>query len=171
MYGAQHFKSEEFRDWSDDMSPRLVTVMDVLRFMCGHRIDISNSRHALGRELGRDSQSTHNVDVWGEVLACDFFVSGVHYREQAEAIVDTMRKIGFTGIGVYTDTRNNQGVEQVMFHGDVRPTAKMGTPATWGRVWDRDKDGVIKLDAKGKKMRKYTTLVVALQSLPLGGKS
>lgn len=151
---ARHFTTGEFRDWSDDMSPRLVTMMDVLRFMCGHRIDISAHPDALGRELGWDSQSAHNIDVWGEVLAADFFVSGVHYREQAEGIVDLMRKIGFTGIGVYTDTRNNRGAEQVMFHGDVRPTADMGAPATWGRV-------------KGE----YCSVIKAIQSLPLGGKS
>lgn len=151
---AQHFTSEEFREWADDMSPRLVTMMDVLRFMCGHPIEISASPYALGRELGRDSQSTHNVGHWGEVLAADFFVAGVHYREQAEGIVDLMRKIGFTGIGVYTDTRNNRGQAQVMFHGDVRPTAQMGDPASWGRV-----------------KREYCSLMKAIQSLPLGGKS
>ena len=154
MIYAQHFKPEEFREWAGDMSPRLVTMMDVLRFMCGRPISISASPHALGRKLGRNSQSAHNVDLWGEVLAADFFVSGVHYREQAEGIVDTMRKIGFTGIGVYTDTRNNRGAGQVMFHGDVRPTAKMGAPATWGRV-----------------NRKYCSLIKAIQSLPLGGKA
>lgn len=87
-------------------------MMDVLRFMCGHPIEISLSPYALGRRLGQGSQSAHNIDVWGEVLACDFFVSGVHYREQAEGVVDLMRKIGFTGIGVYTNTRNNRGVKQ-----------------------------------------------------------
>jgi len=29
---AQHFSQEEFREWSDDMSARLVTMLDVLRF-------------------------------------------------------------------------------------------------------------------------------------------
>lgn len=151
---AQHFSQPELREWADDMSPRLVTMMDVLRFMSGHPIEISLSPHALGRELGRNAESAHNIDHWGEVLAMDGFVSGVYYREQAEGIVDLARKIGFTGIGVYTDTRNNRGEDQVMFHFDVRPTRNMGDPATWGRVGG-----------------KYTSLIAAIQSLPLGGKS
>jgi len=32
MVHAQHFNQEEFRDWAEDMSPRLVTMLDVLRF-------------------------------------------------------------------------------------------------------------------------------------------
>jgi len=32
MIYAQYFSQEEFRDWADDMSPRLVTMLDVLRF-------------------------------------------------------------------------------------------------------------------------------------------
>ena len=35
MIYAQHFSAEEFRDWADDMSPRLVTMLDVLRFRLG----------------------------------------------------------------------------------------------------------------------------------------
>lgn len=151
IMNAQHFAFEEFRDWADDMSPRLVTMLDVLRFMCGHPIEISGSDMALGRELGFSNESAHNIDRWGEVLAADVFVSGVYKREQVEGIVDLARKIGFTGIGVYSDTTNNYGEEQPMFHFDVRPTEDMGSPATWGRV-------------KGK----YTTLMSAIQSIPRG---
>jgi len=35
MIYAQHFDAEEFREWSDDMSARLVTMLDVLRFKLG----------------------------------------------------------------------------------------------------------------------------------------
>ena len=57
MLYAQHFTQEEFREWSDDMSPRLVTMLDVLRFRLGSPIGISASEYALGRELGRDRKS------------------------------------------------------------------------------------------------------------------
>lgn len=150
---AQYFDAEEFREWADDMSVRLVTLLDVLRHMSGRIIEISAHADALGRELGHGDWSAHNLDRWGEVLAVDCFVSGVYYREQAEAVVDLARRIGFTGIGVYTDTRNNRGEDQVMFHFDVRPYRDMGTPSTWGRVAGEG-----------------TSLIVALQSLPLGGK-
>ena len=151
MVYAQYFSQEEFREWSDDMSARLVTMLDVLRFKLGSPIEISASEYALGRELGRNDLSEHNVDHWGEVLAVDCFISGVYNRAQVEAVVYEAKGIGFTGIGVYSDTHNNEGKEQVMFHLGVRPTELMGSPATWGRV-DHD----------------YTSLIAAIQSIKAG---
>jgi len=151
MIYAQHFDAEEFREWSDDMSARLITMLDVLRFRLGIAIEISASEYALGRELGVGKMSEHNIDEWGEVLAVDCFVSGAYNRAQAEAVVYEAEAIGFTGIGVYSDTHNNRGEEQVMFHLGVRPNELMGSPATWGRV-DHD----------------YTSLMAAIQSLKAG---
>jgi len=151
MIYAQHFNQEEFREWSDDISPRLITMLDVLRFKMGSPIEISASEYALGRELGVGKMSEHNIDHWGEVLAVDCFISGVYNRAQVEAVVNEATGIGFTGIGVYSDTHNNSGEEQVMFHLGVRPNEMMGSPATWGRV-DHD----------------YTTLMAAIQSLKAG---
>jgi hypothetical protein len=151
MVYAQHFSQEEFREWAEDMSPRLVTMLDVLRFRLGSAIEISASAAALGRNLGRDKLSEHNVDHWGEVLAVDCFISGVYSRQQAEGVAHEATAIGFTGIGVYSDTHNNQGEEQVMFHLGVRPNEDMGSPATWGRV-DHD----------------YTSLMAAIQSIKAG---
>jgi hypothetical protein len=151
MIYAQHFSAEEFREWSDDMSARLVTMLDVLRFKLGSPIEISASEYALGRNLGRNELSEHNIDHWGEVLAVDCFIGGVYNRIQAEAVAHEAEGIGFTGIGVYSDTHNNQGDDQVMFHLGVRPTEMMGSPATWGRV-DHD----------------YTSLMAAVQSLKAG---
>ena len=151
MIYAQHFDAEEFREWSDDMSARLVTMLDVLRFKLGSPIEISASEYALGRNLGVGKMSEHNIDHWGEVLAVDCFISGVCNRAQVEAVVYEATGIGFTGIGVYSDTHNNSGEEQVMFHLGVRPNEMMGNPATWGRV-----DG------------EYTTLMAAIQSLKAG---
>jgi hypothetical protein len=151
MVYAQHFSAEEFREWSDDMSARLITMLDVLRFRLGRPIAISASEYALGRNLGRNELSEHNIDHWGEVLAVDCFIGGVYNRAQVEAVVYEATGIGFTGIGVYSDTTNNQGEEQVMFHLGVRPTEMMGSPATWGRV-DHD----------------YTSLMAAIQSIKAG---
>ena len=151
MIYAQHFEAEEFREWSDDMSARLVTMLDVLRFKLGSPIEISGSEYALGRNLGVGKMSEHNVDEWGEVLAVDCFISGIYNRAQAEEVAREAKAIGFTGIGVYSDTHNNYGEDQVMFHLGVRPTEMMGSPATWGRV-DHD----------------YTTLMAAIQSLKAG---
>ena len=151
MIYAQHFSAEEFREWSDDMSARLITMLDVLRFRLGRPIAISASEYALGRNLGRNELSEHNIDEWGEVLAVDCFIIGVYNRAQAEAVVYEAEGIGFTGIGVYSDTHNNQGDDQVMFHLGVRPNEDMGSPATWGRI-----------------SGKYTSLIAAVQSLKAG---
>ena len=151
MIYAQHFSQEEFREWAEDMSPRLVTMLDVLRFRLGRPIAISASEYALGRNLGRGKMSEHNIEEWGEVLAVDCFISGVYNRAQAEAVAHEAEGIGFTGIGVYSDTRNNQGQGQVMFHLGVRPNELMGSPATWGRI-----------------SGKYTSLMAAIQSLKAG---
>ena len=151
MIYAQHFSAEEFREWSDDMSARLVTMLDVLRFRLGSAIEISGSKDALGRNLGPGDLSEHNFDEWGEVLAVDCFISGIYSRQQAEGVAHEATAIGFTGIGVYSDTRNNQGQEQVMFHLGVRPNELMGSPATWGRI-----------------SGKYTSLIAAVQSLKAG---
>ena len=151
MVYAQHFDAEEFREWSDDMSARLITMLDVLRFRLGRPIAISASEYALGRNLGVGKMSEHNIDEWGEVLAVDCFVSGVYNRAQAESVVYEAEGIGFTGIGVYSDTDNNQGDDQVMFHLGVRPNELMGSPATWGRI-----------------SGKYTSLIAAVQSLKAG---
>jgi len=151
MIYAQHFTQEEFREWSDDMSPRLVTMLDVLRFRLGSAIEISASEYALGRNLGVGKMSEHNIDHWGEVLAVDCFIGGVYNRAQAEEVAREAKAIGFTGIGVYSDTHNNYGEEQVMFHLGVRPNELMGSPATWGRI-----------------SGKYTSLIAAVQSLKAG---
>jgi len=151
MIYAQYFSQEEFREWAEDMSPRLVTMLDVLRFRLGRPIATSASEYALGRNLGVGKMSEHNIDEWGEVLAVDCFIGGVYNRAQAEAVVYEAEGIGFTGIGVYSDTDNNQGDDQVMFHLGVRPNELMGSPATWGRI-----------------SGKYTSLMAAVQSLKAG---
>ena len=46
MIYAQHFSAEEFRYGADDISPRLVTMLDVLRFRLGQPIAISASEYA-----------------------------------------------------------------------------------------------------------------------------
>ena len=48
MIYAQHFSQEEFREWAEEMSPRLVTMLDVLRFRFGRPIELSASDYAYG---------------------------------------------------------------------------------------------------------------------------
>ena len=145
----QHFTESEFGEWYPHMSARLLIMLDILRHMSGSAIQISPVEGALGRRLG-DSQSAHNIDYWGYVLAADFFISGVYLRPQVVGIVELMTEIGFTGIGVYPEWNNAKGHPQVGFHGDVRPTKQMGESSTWGYL-----DG------------KYVSINKAIQHTPL----
>ena len=129
----QYFTPAEFREWYSLMSPRLLTLLDVLRFTLNKPIVISPNKDALGRRLGPNEMSCHNIDVHGEVLAADFFCPWIRHEDEVRHVFNTMRDLGFTGIGVYADTQYG-GKFCPMFHGDVRPTEKMGIPATWGRV-------------------------------------
>jgi len=60
MIYAQHFSQKEFRGCAEDMIPRLVTMLDVLRFRLGSVIEISGIEYALGRNLaGQDVGRQH----------------------------------------------------------------------------------------------------------------
>ena len=126
----ENFESNEFRLWWPEMSPRLLTMLDVLRYRLGSPISISKAKGSIGRQ--DDTDSGHNVSKWDEVLAVDCFVSGVCGREQVWAVVEEATNLGFTGVGIYPEWSNNKGEKQCGFHFDVRPTRKMGNPATWG---------------------------------------
>lgn len=128
----QYFKPSEFREWLPSMSPRLLTLLDVMRHIMGLPFQISPHPKSLGRHLGPSAQSEHNLDYWGEVLAVDGFFIGVYTRAEAEAVVAHAEKLGFTGIGVYPEWTNAEGKRQVGFHLGVRPTRDMGDPAMWG---------------------------------------
>jgi len=129
----QNFEPKEFREWHSLMSIRLLTMMDILRFTLGKTIVISPHKDALGRRMGPTELSSHNIDVHGEVLAADFFCPWIKSQDEVRHVFNRMRELGFTGIGVYADTQFN-GKFCPMFHGDVRTTHKMVSPATWGRV-------------------------------------
>lgn len=131
---SEHYTPEEFQGWHDRLSPRLLAFLDSFRHRLGVRVRISAAAGAVGRNLGPDVDSRHNFDKWGEVQAADVFVEGVHNRAQAARVIDTAVSVGFTGVGVYPDWKNNQGELQVGFHLDVRGDRSMGDPAMWGRL-------------------------------------
>jgi hypothetical protein len=125
------FKPVEFRSWWGKVSPELLFRMDCLRGVLGRVVSISKASGSIGRLEG-DSQ--HNLNLCGEVRALDFFVAGLTSVSDVQHVVNAMLLCGFTGVGVYTDTRNNDGERAVMFHGDVRPDRGVNNPSTWGRV-------------------------------------
>ena len=130
-----HFKPPEFNrggtNWYSDMSPRLLVLLDVYRTMWGLPVSISGHNKAVGRCLGRDNTTQHNIERWGEVRAVDCFPSGMEPTSVADA-VQLADEIGFTGIGLYPQWRNNKGEVQPGLHLDVRSDRRPGDPATWG---------------------------------------
>jgi len=128
----QNFRKSEFREWYDLISPRLTTMLDILRYQTVLVVEISSHPDSIGRSLGPDKDTCHNVDRWSWVLAVDCFVGkNTSYRD-AKMIINVAKSIGFTGIGIYPYWTNNYGHRQCGFHFDVRPSRNMGDPASWG---------------------------------------
>jgi hypothetical protein len=134
MTTLYYFDKGEFGQWQDKMSCRLLVMLDVFRHLIDSPVSISDHPSSLGRYLGKNSQSAHNVDVWGEVLAVDCFVDNAKTSRSVQDIVDCAIMLGFTGIGIYPEWVNNNGELQCGFHLDIRPTRKPGDPAKWGYV-------------------------------------
>lgn len=130
-----HFSPSEFGLWWPLMNADLLTKLDAFREAWGAPVQISPADGGLGRHLGSEGGSQHNVDKWGEVRAVDVFpmiqVRPGEYRymnSQADRqrAFDTAKQVGFTGIGLYTDTQPGD-----MLHVDTREGNRV---ATWSRV-------------------------------------
>ncbi len=127
-----HFSSNEFQGYYDQVSPKLLIMIDTFRDRWGHPVYISPASGAVGRHNGDSDTSQHNLDKWGEVRALDLMptVDGRSMTAaDAERAVSLAKEIGFTGIGVYSDTS-----PYWLLHVDVREDRLSGSPATWGRI-------------------------------------
>lgn len=147
-----HFTPAEFvreEDWWPLMSPRLLVLLDVFRYRWGDTVRISPHRRALGRRLGMESFSDHNVDQWGEVRGVDVLPRNFRTRTDARTAVELATRLGFTSIGVYPHWLPSPGL-----HLGVRADRNMGAPATWGA-----------LNVDGKQT--YTTLAEAIMEMRL----
>lgn len=127
-----HFSPGEFTragaEWFSAMSPRLLVMLDLLRFRWGRPIHISKHPRAVGRHDG-ESDSQHNFDKWGEVRAVDVQPANIHNRDDAYRFYLMAVELGFTGIGFYPQWALTPG-----FHLDVREPRRPGYPATWGVI-------------------------------------
>ncbi|WP_162558537.1 hypothetical protein [Saliniradius amylolyticus] len=129
----KHFAPSEFGAWYPLMNSELLQKLDALREELGSPIHVSPVNGALGRHGGSGDHSQHNVDMWGEVRAIDVFptLNGEYITtaQQRQTVYDAARKVGFTGIGLYTDTQPGN-----MLHVDVRTDKTESQPALWSRV-------------------------------------
>lgn len=129
------FDPREFRGWGDSMDPELLRKLDRFRDELGWPVRISPAGGALGRTLGWDDTSQHNVDRWGEVRAVDVMPipedgRGMS-RAEADFAIGVAKGVGFTGIGVYPGWEPYPGL-----HLDTREDRGPGNPALWGGVPD-----------------------------------
>jgi hypothetical protein len=127
-----YFEPSEFGIWWPFMADDLLHKLDDFRARWGAPVVVSRASGALGRHDGT-GESQHNVDAWGEVRAVDVFpmIDGgyIHNEAQRYRAFKIAKEVGFTGIGLYTDTRPGN-----MVHLDVRKTRNPGYPAKWSRV-------------------------------------
>jgi hypothetical protein len=114
--------------WWQQMSPRLLIMLDVFRFQWGRPVNISGHKRAVGRHM-KDGLSQHNVDKWGEVRAIDVQPAGMTTRDEAERALAIAESLGFTGFGLYPHWSGGPGL-----HLDVRHDRDPGYPTTWGAV-------------------------------------
>jgi len=132
-----YFAPPEFNragiNWFQKTDANLLVRLDLLRFRLSAPVVISPVDGATGRQAGTLDKSQHNITYHGLVRAADFFVPGV----SASRVVNAMRSLGFTGIGVYPDGVYN-GKRETRYHGDVRTDRGMGNPAEWGHYDGKD---------------------------------
>lgn len=123
--GIRNFQPSEFREWAGLMSRDLLQRLDRFRDYIGVPVIVSPDDGGIGRRLGPDDTSQHNVDRYGEVRAVDV-VFGADVT--ADQIYAAARRAGFTGIGVYPDGW------RIRAHLDVRQDRTASNPATWSYI-------------------------------------
>ena len=125
----KHFIEEEFQGYYEKMDFDLLIKLDGLREMLGVPIHLSKNPDAIGR--GDDVNSWHNFKLKGKVFAVDGYIpKAITYGDFYTAC----RKVGFTGIGLYTGWKGGRG-----FHLDTRTDRDPSNPAKWSGTY---KDGV-----------------------------
>lgn len=128
-----YFEPGEFGKWWPLMCRDLLSCADRFRFLWGAPVRISPHPDALGRELPASKKTLHNVKKWKKVRAMDFFPEGMDTPADMKRAFECAKMAGFSGIGLYTDTKIN-GKVKFMMHGDNRPDRTNFDPATWSRV-------------------------------------
>lgn len=121
----RYFSAGEFGVFYPLINSDLLIKLDEFRHRWGRPVVVSPVAGAIVRH-GGDSHSQHNIDRWGETRAVDVFPDGMDTVSERKRAYQIARDVGFTGIGIYTDT-----VPSNLLHVDVRPG---GYVATWSRV-------------------------------------
>lgn len=126
-YQTKYFNKAEFHGFYEKMSPKILPKLDQFRAALGCPVRLSNIPAGIGRYLGKNNNSQHNFDKWGEIRAVDGYIPpGISYLKVYKAA----EKAGFMGIGLYSGWSGGPG-----FHLDVRPM--IGQAAQWAGLQDK----------------------------------
>lgn len=121
----RYFAKSEFKGKYDLINPKLLVKLDEFRHRWGRPVDVSPADGSIVRYLG-DSYSQHNIDRYGKTNAIDVFPHGMNSIGERRRAYKIAQEVGFTGIGIYTDTKPSN-----LLHVDVRDSEEV---ATWSRV-------------------------------------
>lgn len=125
----ERFTRSEFGQWWRFMSTKLVLGLNAFALDWGAAVHISPHPDALGRFMGPDSASAHNIDRWGMVLGADTMPMGLEGATQYARAYAIAKRHGFVGFGVYPHWSPRPGI-----HLDMAPRAGRGNGgplATW----------------------------------------
>lgn len=148
FYFAESEFSRGGRNWYSDMDPRLLVLLDSFRHQWGRKVEISPHPAAIGRELGSDVLSDHNITVNGRVYGIDVIPAGMVTQTEVRHALEYAKRSGFTAIGVYPDWQPAPGL-----HLATRPSRRPGDPAMWGAVRQDGQQTYVSLDVAVNRFR------------------
>lgn len=135
---AEFWREDKYHNpvnWYEKTHPKLLYAIDLLRWRwsdyCGDDTPIRISPHgqAIGRQLGHDSVSDHNIDRWGLVRGIDLMPVGLSSAQDAAVLRALAVECGIDAIGIYPDWAPAPGI-----HVGIRPERDPGDPALWGAI-------------------------------------
>lgn len=123
-----YFNEIEFHGWYDLMDPMQLELLNKFRHAWGGPVLVSPLSAGVGRRMGPDAKSFHNVDRYGVVKATDIMPSNFKTKEDFKRGFEIAKDVGFLGIGIYPDWNPSAGM-----HVDVgrRAGRFQGNPAKW----------------------------------------
>lgn len=126
------WKEHEFREFAEEMGDEQLAMLEAFAIEYGKTVHVSPHPDALGRYLGPEAMSGHNIDCWGEVVATDVFPEGFRGQD-FDRVLGIALRAGATGIGFYIDTFW-RGQAAPMLHLDTRPDRTPQNPRIWVRI-------------------------------------
>lgn len=125
----KYFNSSEFNSVEVDcIDPIAVKKYDAARYYTGVPWYPSMADGSVARFEGNKTSRHYAIGRYSDAL--DFFIDD--YTDPRWFIFKLTSLGLFGGIGIYFDTKDNNGIDNLMYHVDCRPIS-MGYPLVWYR--------------------------------------